>query len=209
MIDDVLDRDNRLAMFQAEALRVAIQWIGRGEDPVRGNNRGVDIDIFRLHDGVREADLHQKRTGGAGAWCAVFASFCDTAAAEALAMECPHRRYRGAKSLVAAVAKAGRTLAVAGSWPLRKVTWYDPDIPPGAWIAWDASPLRIQGPGDRWKGHVGRVERYDRATDTLVVIEGNHNNRRSPTRKPYAVVDRFEYKAGAWRKRLARIASYV
>ena len=210
---------NLLHELQKRALAIAVSCRGMGEDPELGNNRGADIDHFRMHDGVPEARLHQARVGGSGAWCAVFVSYCWASAALELGIELPHENRRGAKRLALNVGVAGRYLAKAGRWPLRTVKWQPyslgrPSVPPGAVIAWDASKWRIRGPGDRWKGHVGIVYSYNKNTDSMVVIEGNHNNRRywggsKGYGRRYAVVDSFAYPNGEWRKRLAVIASYI
>ena len=113
-------------------------------------------------------------SGGSDAWCAVFMSYCFKMAAggkESFELSA------GAKKLLRSVSKVGREPAYPET---------------GAVICWHRG-IKLD-----WRGHVGIVEQFDRASDTLTVIEGNKG---SPAR-----VARFIYPAGLWRQRLYGVA---
>lgn len=129
----------------------------------------------------RAGDGTGKEATNSASWCASFVSYCLLKANK----ELPFETSRGAKRLVSNCARAGREVSV----PI-----------PGALIAWH----RLGAGGVKtWRGHVGIIEKYDSETDTLYTIEGNKNTKG----RRFAYVDRFDYQNGAWRDKLARIAT--
>lgn len=126
-----------------------------------------------------------------GNWCAAFVSWWLEKIGTLV------KRSNGAKRVC-------KNVAAAGSWALRPLLFDEPEwiaVPrPCDVIAWH----RGSGHGPRewwrdWRGHVGIVESYDPASDTLRTIEGNAG--RFP-----AVVRRKTYPRGAWRRRLFGVA---
>lgn len=218
---------NLLRRFQQLALEVAAENIGRGEDPMLGNNRGPWVEKWRAGDAVDITRLHQQKVGGSGSWCAVFGSYCDAEAARRLGAELgceftlPHPTFRGAKALARSPAKygGGRYLAHRANEkkPLRFFDAKGEPIPlellvitPGAWIAWH------RGDVGAWTGHFARALEYNRSTGRLTTIEGNKNNRPRGGEKPpararmtrWSEVDSFTYPRDKWLARLAWIATY-
>lgn len=203
------------------ALEVALSEIGKGE--TMGNNRGPAIDTFRtqafgehadqglLLTAITSAGLAAERIkttmrrrwdeyrsilrralrqvgikppawlGTSDSWCAAFVSACYRRAAGDLGIALPFETSAGAKRLARNIAAAGSKLDPVMIGP--RVA-----PPAGSIICWHR--------GLGWTGHVGIIESYVAATDTLFTVEGN----RGPK------VERRAYPAGIWRKRLCRVA---
>lgn len=164
--------------LHARALRIAINEIGNGEDPAMGNNRSERIYYYRKTDGT------ERPWNGNGPWCAAFVSSCFVRAAIDVGKALPFTTSRGAKALTESVRDAGR-----------RCTY--PEV--GALICWHRSRL---GAASR-KGHVAVIAEVDKATDSIVTIDGNKN---MPGEK-FATVERFEHPAGRWRARLYLMAT--
>ncbi len=160
--------------LREHALEIALRELGNGES--EGNNRGEDVDRFRRVGGVGGV-------GGNGAWCAAFVSYCYRLAAAELHIALPFETSSGAKRLVKNIVRGGGKAIQPLPWNMAAAR--------GAVICWH----RGLGPLD-WRGHVGIVQAYNGATDTLDVIEGNHG----------ALVARYPYTGEQWRKRLYLVA---
>lgn len=159
------------------ATEIALNNRGNGES--ESNNRGADLYLWRQNDGTGLPwDL-------AGPWCASFASFCLVQAAKRLDdYALPFKTSRGAKTLTERVAEVGRECV-------------NPE--PYALICWHRSSL---GSASR-KGHVGFIVSYDRATDTLITVDGNKNRRGHRL----ATVETFDHPNGRWRDKLYMMAT--
>lgn len=169
-------------------LELALAECGRGENPQLGNNRGEDVDTYRTMDGTG------KGPGGSGAWCASFVSYTLMRACAKLGYRIPCATSRGAQRLTKNVAGAGR-------WAVRPGQSKGVGIRAGDVVCWRRGGLRD------WRGHVALVVRWQPTTDTLVIIEGNRNNRVDAQGRRYAVVDERTIGSGRWRRKLFGVAS--
>lgn len=103
------------------------------------------------------------------AWCAAFVSYCIEQGAAYCGVQQPVKRAHGAKKLFHRIGKAGSFVERPR---------------PGDVVCWH------RGRVGSWQGHIGIVESYDAATDTMTTIEGN--------RGPYpSVVARYSYHVAA------------
>lgn len=158
-----------------DALSVAIAEMERGAGEAGCDNGGRDVALY----------FGQPFTEGRvyGNWCAAFASHCLMCAGMEFS---DAKARRGAKALC-------RYVAARGSWVYAPQVLKAPtkcgDPQPGDLIAWH------RGVPGSWMGHVGLVESYEMATDTMTTVEGNAG--RFPCR-----VTRKTYRRGAWRTRL-------
>ena len=83
-----------MSALRERALEIALFEVGNGES--QGNNRGPDVDRYRIGGRVGGA-------GGSGAWCAAFVSYCYRRAAAELSVSLPFETSSGARRV--------------GSWP--------------------------------------------------------------------------------------------
>lgn len=159
------------------ALELAIQEIGKGEDPSLGNNRGRAVDAYRAHAGLAWSK---------GPWCAVFVSAMLARAAGGVD-SVPFKLSPGARNLWDSAALSPGALCVA--------------VPqPGDIIVWKRRNRLKLVVG----GHIAFVRRYlPEKNDLLVTVDGNRDRTRGG--KKYALVDAFFHSQGDWRHDLVGI----
>lgn len=115
----------------AVLVEMAVRELGKGEDPLLGNNQGHDV--VRYRGGIDDK----------GAWCADFVFYCYAQAAKRLygsRESLPFKRSRSAKGLY-------RRIGKAGSFVKRPMVG---DV-----------VLFERGLDGDWKGHIGIVEQVD------------------------------------------------
>jgi hypothetical protein len=164
-------------------VEIAESQLGRGEST--RNNRGPDI--WRWRRGERRR----------GSWCAVFVLWCLEESWRPGDPWCAWLHERGVdrfdrfdrRGYRLASAKALTNRAGAAGHVLRR----GEDPRPGDLVCWH----RPRNGVITWKGHVGIITSYG-SHDHLHAIEGN--------RGPFpAKVERYDYRAGSWRRGLYRI----
>lgn len=157
-------------------LEVLLRELGRGEPGAHANNGGEDVLRYRAGDGTGgEVDTD-------GPWCAAVQSYCWMVAAAELGVRLPFRTSRGARRLAERIGACslGRYILAPGAAP---PAW---DVLAPQFVSGCTIATYRDGSGGQWSG--GHVMTFDRIDDeSIIVIEGNHNNR-GPRGARYAVV---------------------